>query len=121
MSIMSVNEVVDIDDMVDEPTPKLPKESSTLQAACNRYVFNFPDGQNPHTAYPFALHNSRSIPWDYSVQNGIMMLYSWSCDVYSQHGDAMSCKACQGLAKNGSLDGIRTRIKDGVNKSAPLV
>ena len=107
---MSVNEVVDIDDMVDEPTPKLPKELSTLQAACNRYVFNFPDGQNPHTAYPFAL-----------VQNGIMMLYSWSCDVYSQHGDAMFCKACQGLAKNGSLDGIRTQIKDGVNKSAPLV
>lgn len=33
----------------------------------------------------------------------------------------MSCKACQGLAKNGSLDGIRTQIKDGVNKSAPLV
>ena len=32
----------------------------------------------------------------------------------------MSCKACQGLAKNGTLDGTETWIKDGVSKSAPL-
>ena len=64
--ILNMIEVIDIDNMADEPTPK---ESSTpsQHAACNGYVFNFPDGQNPHTAYPFALHNSRSIPWDYSV------------------------------------------------------
>jgi hypothetical protein len=115
-----VIEVIDIDDnnMVDESTLK---ESSTLYAACNGYVLDFPDGQNPHTAYPFNLHNLHSIPWDYSVRNGIMTLYSWSCcDRYLQHGDTMSCKACQGLANNGTLDGIRERIKDGVNKSAPL-
>jgi hypothetical protein len=115
--ILNTIEVIDVDDMADEPTPK---ESSTQQAACNGYVFDFPDGQNPHTAYPFTLHNSRSIPWDYSVRNGIMTLYSRSCDRYSQDGDTMSCKACQGLAKNGTLDGIRTRINDGVHKSAPL-
>jgi hypothetical protein len=116
---MNVIEVIDVDDLVDEPTPK---KSSTLRAACNGYVLDFPDGQNPHNAYPFALHKFHSIPWDYSVRNGIMTLYSRSCDgySYSQHGDTMSCKACQGLAKNGTLDGIRTRIEDGVNKSAPL-
>lgn len=50
-----------------------------------------------------------------------MTLYSRSCSGYSQDGDTMSYKACQGLVKNGTLDGIRTRINDGVHKSAPLV
>ena len=115
--IMNMNEIINVDDIIDEPAPKV---SSTLWATCNRYIFDFPDGQNPHTAYPFALHNLHSIPWDYSVWNGIMTLYSRSCDGYSQHGDKMSCKACQGLAKNGTLDRIQTRIKGGVSKNALL-
>lgn len=112
--IMNTNEIINVDY---EPAPKA---LSTLQATCNRYIFDFPDGQNPHTAYPFTLHNLHSIPWNYSVQNGIMMLYSWSCNGYSQHGNKTSCKACQGLAENGTLDGIQMQIKDGVSKSAPL-
>jgi hypothetical protein len=57
--------IIDVDTFEYEDILKQPKMSV---AACEGYTINFPDGKSPHTAYPFALHDTIILPWDYALK-----------------------------------------------------
>jgi hypothetical protein len=91
-------------------------KATTLSNNCKGHILIFPDGKSPHTCYPFALHDTIILPWDYMTQNSIMTLFSWSC-MGKPEGSFESCRACRNLAKTDILQGIVDRIQDGVHET----
>jgi hypothetical protein len=63
------------------------------------YTVTFPDGKSPHTAYPFALHNTLILPWDYTVKNGVMKSLHEAVVVYLNAEEGMKPVS---LANNSS-------------------
>ena len=108
------NEIIDVDAFEYEDAIKQPKKSVS---ACKGHTIIFPNGKSAHTAYRFALHNTLVLPWDYIVKNGTMTLFAQSCTGLSK-GDMEKCQPCRQLTRNPTLDGIFTRIADGVHKNA---
>jgi hypothetical protein len=106
-------EVINVDTFEFEDTLRQPKTSVYL---CKGYALAFPDGQSPHDSYPFALHSQLELPWDYSVRNGRMALFARSC-TRSVNDGINSCRVCQNLFKNKTLEGILTRLEEGVNEN----
>lgn len=91
--------------------------SNSSHSKCQGYVLQFPPGKTPYSTYPFALHDSRSLPWDFSIRNGIMTLFSRNC--HSESGPSESCPSCLYLPKNKSLEGIINRVQNGVHPNSP--
>ena len=88
-----------------------------LANCCKGYALTFSNGKSPHTSYPFALHDTLVLPWDYSLRNGVMTLFSWTCiGLVKEAGQ--SCRPCQLLRGNSTLEGILTRMEEGVHESA---
>ncbi|KAG6848307.1 hypothetical protein H0H93_001364, partial [Arthromyces matolae] len=103
-----VHDVIDIDDfevraVTSQPTP--PNK-------CKGYTLPIPDGQTPHSSYPFALHDSTSLPWDYAVIQNKMILHAHACDLTP--GAHESCFACRNLSKNSIIIGILERMEHGI-------
>ena len=112
----NLHNVIDVDLYLPETGAPPPQSRSHWQ--CGGYVLEFPKGLSPHTDYPFGLHNSTLLPWDYSVRNGVMILHARSCNgVGPKTRGTQSCRACQDLQKNTHLKGIRTRMDEGVHES----
>jgi hypothetical protein len=85
---------------------------------CKGYILIFPEGKLPHTAYPFALHETLTLSWDYMAQNGEMVLFPKSCTrILKEKAAAPSCWECQQLCRNENLERIVSQIKDGVHKN----
>ena len=84
---------------------------------CKGYILAFSDGKSPHTSYPFALHDTLILPWDYSLRNGVMALFSRTCVTFVNEG-AQSCPKCQLLRGNEMLENILRRIDEGVHENA---
>ena len=76
----------------------------------------FLDGKSPHTTYPFALHDTIILLWDYALKNGVMKLFARSCRRLSE-GSGTACQPCQQLVKNETLENILTWIEDGVHEN----
>ena len=108
------DEVIDVDMFKFNDTLQQPKTSENL--LCEGYALTFPDGQSPHDSYPFALHSQLELLWNYSVRNGRMTLFTQSCAQLVKDG-IKACCACQNLFKNKTLEGILTRLEEGVNKN----
>ncbi|KAG5634895.1 hypothetical protein H0H81_000401 [Sphagnurus paluster] len=106
-------EIVDVDMFEYKDTVKKPKKSAT---ACKGFTLDFPDGKSPHTAYPFALHDTLVLPWDYAVKNNVMSLFATSCSGLSE-GGGKPCQSCRQLIKNKTLEGIVGRVEDGTHES----
>ena len=106
--------IIDVDAFEYEDTLKQPKKSAT---ACEGYAIIFSDGKSPHTAYPFALHDTIILPWDYALKNGVMKLFARSCRGLSG-GSGVTCQPCRNLAKNETLESILTRIEGGIHENA---
>ncbi|KAF8219043.1 hypothetical protein L208DRAFT_1089348, partial [Tricholoma matsutake] len=83
---------------------------------CNGFTLSFPDGKSPHTAYPFALHDTLVLPWDYSLKNGVMKLFAHGCNGLSE-GKGEACQRCQQMVKNKTLEGILTWIEGGIHEN----
>jgi hypothetical protein len=107
-------EIIDVDAFKYEDPIKQPNKSVT---ACRGHTVIFPNGKSPHTAYPFALHETLVLPWDYIVKNGTMTLFARSCTGLSE-GEMEKCQPCRRLTKNTSLETIFTRIADGIHENA---
>ena len=105
---------IDIDAFEYENILKGPKMSA---AAYEGYVINFPDGKSPHTVYPFALHDTIILPWDYTLKNGVMKLFACSCRGLSG-GSGVTCQLCRHLAKSETLESILTQMEDSTHKNA---
>jgi hypothetical protein len=84
---------------------------------CKGYTLAFSNGKSPHTSYPFALHDTLVLPWDYSLKNGVMLLFSRTCLAFINAGGE-TCAPCQELQKNKTLENILTRISEGVHENA---
>ena len=82
--------------------------------ACKGYTMTFPDGKSPHTSYPFALHDTMVLPWDYALKNGTMKLFTHGCHGSSGGG---TCQPCQQLKKNKALEKILMRMEDGTHEN----
>ncbi|KAF8810813.1 hypothetical protein BYT27DRAFT_7221830 [Phlegmacium glaucopus] len=82
---------------------------------CKGFTPTFPEGKSPHTAYPFALHDTLILPWDYTLKNGVMILFARSCAGLSED-NGQSCQPCRRLIKNKTLEGIFMWIEDGIHK-----
>jgi hypothetical protein len=100
--------IIDVDAFEYEDILKRPKMSA---AACEGYTINFPGGKSPHTAYPFALHDTIILPWDYALKNGVMKLFARSCHGLSGES-GVACQPCRQLVKNEMLGSILTRMED---------
>jgi hypothetical protein len=109
-------EVINVDTYEFEDTLQRPKTSANVVNQCNGYTLAFPDGQSPHNSYPFALHSQLELPRDYSVRNGRMALFARSCTQFVKD-NIDSCRACQSLFKNKALEGMLTRLEEGVNEN----
>ena len=84
---------------------------------CKGYILSFSNGKSPNTSYPFALHNTLILPWDYSLQNGVMTLFSLTCVTFVDEG-IQSCRNCQYLRGNEILEKILMRINKGIHENA---
>lgn len=84
---------------------------------CKGYALVFPEGKSPYSCYPFALHDTLILPWDFKVQNGMMTLFARNC-TGQVAVEASPCQACQRLVKNQTLEGIHTRIDEGVQENS---
>ncbi|RXW20718.1 hypothetical protein EST38_g5132 [Candolleomyces aberdarensis] len=67
---------------------------------CNGYRLPIPHGYSPHLVYPFALHETQNLPWDYSFRQGFI--------------------SCAKLEENKALQDIIQRIEDGVHETSPF-
>jgi hypothetical protein len=110
-------EVIDLDSFDFNSALKMLKPSATTVRTCQGYALIFPDKKSPHSCYPFALHDILVLPWDYMIRNDKMTLFARSCTGQSEKG-VESCRPCQHLGKNNSLEGILTRLEDGVHENA---
>lgn len=72
------------------------------------------DGKSPHTAYPFALHDTHNLPWDYRVKNNKMFLFARSCDGEAPSKD-QPCHRCNRLGRNNishyGIAGLRELLR----------
>jgi hypothetical protein len=84
---------------------------------CKGYILPFSNGKSPHNSYPFALHDTLILPWDYSLRNGVMTLFSRTCVTFVDEG-TQSCPKCQLLQGNEMLEKILRRIDEGIHENA---
>ncbi|KAF4612577.1 hypothetical protein D9613_012728 [Agrocybe pediades] len=85
--------------------------------ACKGFSLAFASDKTPHTTYPFALHDTLLLPWDYAVRNGQMVLFSNSCRRVCAEGNEV-CLECQHIGKNEVLEGILLRSENGVHENS---
>jgi hypothetical protein len=118
ITITQPDSPIDVDAM-DDPLCPTPQQSvAELQTCCGIPV-NFPPGRSAHSSYPYGIHDELGDPWDYSVTSGAMILRAKGCTLKTQHMHAR-CNACDGLTKNGNLQGVLRRIKTGVHENTHL-
>lgn len=43
---------------------------------CEGYALDLPVGKSPYSCYPFALHDTLILLWDFKVKNGMMTLFA---------------------------------------------
>lgn len=73
---------------------------------CPGFCIELPADKSPHTAYPFALHESLGDPWDYSVASGALILRAHNCYHERLSSNTKICPECSALTKNPALIGI---------------
>jgi hypothetical protein len=76
ISVAEDEEIIDIDTFEYEDTIEKLKASAP---ACKGFLLTFPETKSPNTAYPFALHDTLILPWDYTLKNSVMSLFTRSC------------------------------------------
>jgi hypothetical protein len=108
----SQSQVIDVESFEIENGLQNPKRLATR---CNGYSLVFPDGKSPHTAYPFALHDTRILPWDYAIRSGKMSLFSQGCT--GMANEATPCRQCEQLCTNQVLEKIVSQIKNGIHEN----
>ena len=105
--------IIDVDAFKYDDIPKRPKTSAGV---CEGYTMAFLDGKSPHTMYPFALHDTIILPWDYALKNGVMKLFARNCRGSSE-GSNTACYPCQQLVQNERLENILRRMEEGIHEN----
>ncbi|KAF4596881.1 hypothetical protein EYR40_007427 [Pleurotus pulmonarius] len=95
---------------------------------CTGVSVSIPTGRSAHTSYPFALHATLAITWNYSVVDGRLILHAHNCSKVvavsknwkDRNGVGRICQNCQQLEENEILQGIIRRMEVGVHPNARL-
>ncbi|KAL0571923.1 hypothetical protein V5O48_010034, partial [Marasmius crinis-equi] len=142
--ILSPNELpIDIDALpspVAQSAPSTSMNASTSQTheavkvACEGFQPKLPQGKAPEDVYPFYLHRTTSLSWNYAVKDHVIILHHRQCEETvtltkdttpnSVLADSVghwnrSCRHCTNLPNDGNLAGIIRRFKTGVPLHAP--
>ncbi|KDR76610.1 hypothetical protein GALMADRAFT_139524 [Galerina marginata CBS 339.88] len=84
----------------------------------------FPPGKDHHTSYPFGLHSSRIIPWNYHSIEDRFYLQSNCCSrvVHAASDDRQyrACRSCEKIRSDDQFQSIYERIKFGVHINTPV-
>jgi len=94
------------------------RPSKILTAKCKGYQWVSTNGQLPHSTYPLALHDIRTLLWTCRFDEKGLTLFAQTCSGWSEE-NRKSCRPCQLLAKNRSLEGILTRMAEGTHINLP--
>ena len=108
-------DIIDIDSFEFEDT--LEQTKNPVHRMCKGYTLSLPGNKSPHSVYPFTLHDTLVLPWDYTVKNSMMSLFARSCTGHSE-GESYVCQPCQQLLNNKVLEGVLARIAEGVHENA---
>jgi hypothetical protein len=84
---------------------------------CKRYRLAFSSEKSPHILYPFALHDTLVLLWDYLLKNGVISLFSHTCLTFVNVG-GKTCVPCQELQNNEILKNILTQISEGIHEKS---
>ncbi|KAK1221660.1 hypothetical protein PQX77_015529 [Marasmius sp. AFHP31] len=129
----SPNEIpIDIDAL---PSPRIHSNSTVLDRDLSSYDTaqgfqpQLPLGKTPEDIYPFYLHRTSSLAWNYSVKDHIIILHHRQCNeiltftegttpdfMLTDPGDhsGWTCENCLDLPKDNNLSGILRRFETGV-------
>ena len=126
-------ETIDIDDIPfphppsTQGAPRLTSSTPTTKTFCVGIHLTFPPGRNHHTSYPFGLHNTLALPWDYHSVADRFFLQSTSCKkqiVMSHHGGSgdniHACHSCESIRTNEHFESIVDRINVGIHLNSTL-
>ncbi|KAJ6483510.1 hypothetical protein C8R47DRAFT_1132450 [Mycena vitilis] len=95
-----------------------PPVAPKLVTCCGMEI-KFPVGQNHHVAYPFGLHSTTQLPWNYYSEGDRFYVRSTACSKVVP-SDVLNCQKCRALKSNDLLRNVLDRIKYGVNENTPL-
>lgn len=109
---ISIVDIIDVDFNVEN----ILKPTGVSASLCKGHILAYSHGKFPNSCYPFALHDTLILPWEYTVHNGMMSLFSRNCHGWLQ-GGFKSCSAYQQLVKNKNLERIIERIEQGTHKN----
>ena len=125
-----IEEIIDADGLSNtNPSSKTMTERTSVPGApdatpCIGICLVFPPGKDHHTSYPFGLHSSCIIPWNYHSVEDRFYLQSKFCSrvVYSagDDGSYRACHSCEKIWSNDQFESIFERIKFGVHVNTPL-
>ncbi|KAJ7706534.1 hypothetical protein B0H16DRAFT_1439225 [Mycena metata] len=108
---------VDTELLTQAPTRAVSRRSKK-SPSCGGYIFPFKANQTASSDYPFQMHDTLSLPWNYSGNNdGVLTLRSINCAKICQGGRS-NCSECANLPRNPILEGILQRTADGIPESA---
>ena len=102
--------------MLTSPTP-----TASLRRVCVGILLEFPPERNHHTSYPFGLHNTHALPWDYHSISNKFFLQSTRCigQIDETH-QSEACRACEDIRSNDNYATMTDRIKHGVHLNSTL-
>ncbi|KAJ7744401.1 hypothetical protein B0H16DRAFT_1322187 [Mycena metata] len=108
---------VDTELLTKSPSPAI-SHRSKKSPPCGGYIFPFKANQTASSDYPFKMHDTLSLPWNYGGNNdGVLTLRSINCAKVCQSGRS-NCSECANLPRNPFLEGILQRAADGIPESA---
>lgn len=99
--------------------------TSSLRRVCVGISLEFPPGKNHHSSYPFGLHNTRALPWDYHSVSNKFFLQSTRCTGWigitkETHQECEACRACKDIRSDDDFNAVMDRIQHGVHPNSTL-
>ena len=97
--------------------------TASLQRVCVGILLEFPPEKNHHTSYPFGLHNTCALPWDYHSTSNKLFLQSTRCVGWiekTHQSKAMACHACKDIRSDDNYATLTDQIKHGVHLNSTL-
>lgn len=119
--LQNEDEIVEINSFEFEDTLQKSDQlrMATSSSRCHGYAVILPNGHSPYVSYPFALHDTLSLPWVPQITpDGSLKLVAQKCSGTTTHTDNKCCDSCQNLSFSTALEGILTRIESGVHENS---
>lgn len=99
--------------------------TSSQRRVCVGILLEFPPGKNHHSSYPFGLHDTCALPWDYHSISNKFFLQSTRCTgliglTNETHKEGKACCACKDIRSNDNFNAMMDHIQHGVHLNSTL-